>query len=42
MQHRGTFWGLARSVGLSSGQLTGKLNKYKERVKEQTVQSTAV
>lgn len=26
---------LARSIGLTQGQLTGKLNKYKERVKEQ-------
>jgi hypothetical protein len=33
---------LARSVGLSYGQLTGKLNKYKERVKEQMAQATAV
>lgn len=33
---------LAGSVGLTHGQLTGKLNKYKERVREQMAQSTAV
>lgn len=37
-----TWRDLASSIGLSYGQLTGKLNKYKERVKEQMAQSTAV